>query len=517
MQTETTAMDDTTEFVMKYGTPTDTKGALFKRSATLVWNYIKDKISSVLGLTASDYNGRARIATNADYSKHMYLQTFDLTSLDKTKFYPLVCSHSYYFEEVAIFSEGGPGNIEFNQNRIHFDISTTGWSDTPFTLNIKEYACHDSNEITIGCIGRGEHFGVWALWLRGGLRYICQSRNSDLSLKTSDYTIFDEVFTVGTNYYGGANSNVSIVFTPQSTIKEGAYSNRPITASFIGNVSGNSATATTADKVKNALTINGQSFDGSSPVTVDTPNTDTKVTQTVSTENSDYPILASATANKSSSSTETAIFSTLLKMNPLTGNMTGWSNGSACAICSTDASVQDKVINLPGLTLTTGMTVNVFFSNGNSAENPRLKVNSNDAIPIYINKQGNLNFIVKDWEAGISMTLMFKGDSFVVLGNPIVKLGLNLVTAGSGAVRNFIRYASGLLIQWGTVITNGLTEQQIEAYTASSSYSLLATPSDGAIGWTDCRRYDKKTIKLAIKSTNTGYTDGTVSWLTIGW
>ena len=194
------------------------------------WEYIKGKISSVLGLTASDYNGRARIATNADYSKNMYLQTFDLTSLDKTKFYPLVCSHSYYFEEVAIFSEGGPGDIEFNQNRIHFDISTTGWSDTPFTLNIKEYACHDSNEINIGCIGRGEHFGVWALWLRGGLRYICQSRNSDLSLKTSDYTIFDEVFTVGTNYYGGANSNVSIVFTPQSTITEGAYSTRPITA-----------------------------------------------------------------------------------------------------------------------------------------------------------------------------------------------------------------------------------------------------------------------------------------------
>ena len=59
MQTETTAMDDSTEFVMKYGTPTDTKGALFKISATLVWNYIKDKISSVLGLTATRYNGTA--------------------------------------------------------------------------------------------------------------------------------------------------------------------------------------------------------------------------------------------------------------------------------------------------------------------------------------------------------------------------------------------------------------------------------------------------------------------------
>ena len=59
IQTETTEMDDTTEFVMKYGTPTDTKGALFKRSATLVWNYIKGKISSVLGLTKDTYGGKS--------------------------------------------------------------------------------------------------------------------------------------------------------------------------------------------------------------------------------------------------------------------------------------------------------------------------------------------------------------------------------------------------------------------------------------------------------------------------
>ena len=68
MQTETTAMDDTTEFVMKYGTPTDTKGALFKRSATLVWNYIRNKISSVLGLTKDNYGGKADTAGTADTS-----------------------------------------------------------------------------------------------------------------------------------------------------------------------------------------------------------------------------------------------------------------------------------------------------------------------------------------------------------------------------------------------------------------------------------------------------------------
>ena len=125
------------------------------------------------------------------------------------------------------------GSMDYNQNRIHFDISTQGWNDLPATLNIREYACYDNNEIAIGCIGRGTCNGAWAIWLRGGLYYTCFSRDSDLSLYTSNYTYGYEVYTIGTNYYGGSNTHVEIMFTPQSTISEGAYSSRPITASVI--------------------------------------------------------------------------------------------------------------------------------------------------------------------------------------------------------------------------------------------------------------------------------------------
>ena len=199
-------------------------------SATSIWNYIKDKISSVLGLTKDNYGGKASTAGTADYARNMYSQTFDLSALDKTKFYPLVCTSRTNFAEVAIYSENDIASAEYNQNRIHFDISTYGWYDLPPTLNIREYACYETNEITIGCIGRGDRYGAWAIWLRGGVRYYCFSRDADLSLKTSDHTYIDEVYTVGTNYYGGANSNVSIVFTPQSTITDGSYSTRAITA-----------------------------------------------------------------------------------------------------------------------------------------------------------------------------------------------------------------------------------------------------------------------------------------------
>ena len=236
----TSDVTDGTEFVSSYtsdnGFAETAEGALnkpYKRQFVKVWNYIKGKISSVLGLTKDNYGGKASTAGTADNAKNMYSQTFDLSSLDKTKFYPLVGISGLNFAEVAICSESLIGSAEYNQNRIHFDISTYGWSDTPFTLNIREYTCYENNEITIGCIGRGAHSGAWAIWLRGGVRYYCFSRDTDLSLKTSDYTYGDETYTVGTNYFGGSNSNVGVVFTPLSTITSGAYSTRQITASNI--------------------------------------------------------------------------------------------------------------------------------------------------------------------------------------------------------------------------------------------------------------------------------------------
>ena len=548
MDSQTSDFTDTTKITCVQESPSASTGRFFYSKASYLWNYIKDKISSVLGLTASNYGGTALMATNAEQAtRASTAEIADKTVNDITLTIPFAQKDGEYviplgnIPEPASSATASPYNWDITgflsiirtagHNGLHLWFEAGHGYSHAWTT----YAYLDKLDVKLVAtsIKAFQYEGKWCL----GLCIITANQGYTAKM-TITYSRGSPATPTCILYNsasdGVANTEIynSIQDIPSSWWKERTIYNpttfnqnitAPViqaTTNFIGNVSGNSETATTADKVKNALTINGQSFDGSSPVTVDTPNTDTKVTQTVSTESNNYPILASATANKSSSSTETAIFSTLLKMNPFSGNITGWSNGSACAICSTAASVQDKVINLPGLTLTTGMTVNVFFSNGNSAEHPRLKVNSNDAIPIYTNKQGNLDFIVKDWDAGISMTLMFKGDSFVVLGNPIVELKLNLVTAGSSATRNFIRYASGLLIQWGTVIVNGLTQQTIEAYTSASSYSLLATPSDGVIGWVKCLRHDKNIIKLGITASAVAggnYIDGTVSWLTIGW
>lgn len=57
--------DDTARIVFKYGSPSDSNGIFFARAITSLWNYIKGKISSVLGLSEDGYTGNAATATSA--------------------------------------------------------------------------------------------------------------------------------------------------------------------------------------------------------------------------------------------------------------------------------------------------------------------------------------------------------------------------------------------------------------------------------------------------------------------
>lgn len=65
--TATTDVSDTTEIITTHATSgyTSSTKDLYRRPATKLWNYIKDKISSVLGLSTTGYTGNAATATNA--------------------------------------------------------------------------------------------------------------------------------------------------------------------------------------------------------------------------------------------------------------------------------------------------------------------------------------------------------------------------------------------------------------------------------------------------------------------
>ena len=148
----------------------------------------------------------------------------DLSKLDIAKFYPIIFEPNDIILRCEIHSQSVSATFPYNQNVISFRLLGHGWQDAPHFFSIDEYNLHTKNEITIGCIGRGNKPGYACVWIRGGLTYQVVSNRKPI-LHTEDVTFNGtETYTVGTNYYGGTgNKDVSIIFTPQETTKEGSW------------------------------------------------------------------------------------------------------------------------------------------------------------------------------------------------------------------------------------------------------------------------------------------------------
>lgn len=137
--------------------------------------------------------------------------TLDLTSLSESNFYPVVFSSQIPELDCEIRSTSSTASAAYNQNNIHYLLTSQGWSDTPQHFVILSQGNFDDSEITIGAVGYGLSEGMTCVWLRGGLTYYFIS-NRIPTLKTSDYTYGSEVYTVGTALSGGTNKNVYVVW-----------------------------------------------------------------------------------------------------------------------------------------------------------------------------------------------------------------------------------------------------------------------------------------------------------------
>lgn len=196
----------------------------------------------------------------------------DLSNLSTSNFYPVTFDCGNNILDCEIHSEGGSGSAAYNQNVIHYRQMAEGWTDAPQTLEIITYKNYDNDEITIGCIGWGgssayEH----VVWLRGGLTYNIYS-NFKPVLHATNYTAGHSgataTFTVGTNYFGGNNDNVTIQFTPQKTIENGAYFSNNLSVNGIFNAKQcfEDYTSNSLDNFKNYLLTN-ESLIGTSIIT----------------------------------------------------------------------------------------------------------------------------------------------------------------------------------------------------------------------------------------------------------
>ena len=187
---------------------------------------------------------------NNFFSRRFY--TFDLGSYSLSNFYPLFFVDDDIELDCEIHSNGGGWQDPYNQNRLHFQITSRGWTDTRLSFHLLSQDIYDINEITIGSIGIGTHQGGICIWVRGGRTYrVCSNREP--LFRSSNYTYGDEIYSVGTNIWGGTNTNVNIVWKNDSTRKN----------ALIATLTDNVASAT---KLATARKIWGQLFDGTADV-----------------------------------------------------------------------------------------------------------------------------------------------------------------------------------------------------------------------------------------------------------
>lgn len=147
----------------------------------------------------------------------------DTMSLSESMFYPVTFAYSDLMLDCEIHSRSLVGSAAYNQNVLHFQLISHGWSDTPFSLNVLQYGVYDEGEICIGAVGTGQHNGVNCVWVRGGnqYRFVC---NRTPTLRTENYTVGDETFTVGVFVDGtGTHANVTVVFDPSNMPEIDAY------------------------------------------------------------------------------------------------------------------------------------------------------------------------------------------------------------------------------------------------------------------------------------------------------
>lgn len=227
---------------------------------------------------SATFDGSSNISINTSKSYvvgETKRYTVDLSTLDTTKFYPIIFDPESIILQCEIHSPSLLGGDEsYNQNTISFSLLAKGWSDIGYSFSIDAYNVYQSNEITIGCIGTGSQDGCVCVWVRGGMSYLIVSNRKPI-LHAEDITFTGggtETYTVGTNYYGGTgNRNVSIIFTPQQTITSGPWHNGTAYGLFeraTKDASGNVITDTYAKKTD--VTVKGVKVDGAtSPLVPD--------------------------------------------------------------------------------------------------------------------------------------------------------------------------------------------------------------------------------------------------------
>lgn len=144
----------------------------------------------------------------------------DLSHLDTGTFYPVLFAGDKLELDCEISSPHGAGTDPWDNNHIHFLLTSWGWTDVRTTFSMLSCGNYDNNEITIGSVLRGTKQGFSCVFLRGGIIYDVIA-NREPELKETGYTGYTgEAYMPGADITGGDNVSTQVLWRNDSTRDE---------------------------------------------------------------------------------------------------------------------------------------------------------------------------------------------------------------------------------------------------------------------------------------------------------
>lgn len=122
--------------------------------------------------------------------------------------------------------------------------------------------------------------------------------------------------------------------------------------------------------------------------------------------------------------------------------------------CSTAGATATKVATVTGFTLTAGTTVSIKFTYANSADAPKLNINSLGAKSIITN-----GTTYAYWAAGASVVFVYDGTQFQVCSSPVYA---DTVTVGNPSSKNVYIDSDSVDIRTGTTVSSSFSGNAVE-------------------------------------------------------
>lgn len=139
--------------------------------------------------------------------------------------------------------------------------------------------------------------------------------------------------------------------------------------------------------------------------------------------------------------------------------------------CSTDSTVDAKVVICPDFVLFDGARIQVTFTNANTASAPTLNVNSTGAKPVYINKTVTSDTNLLLWTAGSKMEFVYDGTGWIAQNVPYALYGT--CSTGASTAAKAVTCNEAVICK-GTTISVNMTNTNTAANATMNVGSTLA-------------------------------------------